>query len=136
MRFYLAARYSRNHEMREYAQALADLGHEPICRWINGSHDMTRDAQSDDERATFAIEDMEDLSKVDAVLSFSEGASDKEVKRPSKGGRHVEFGLGLALNKRMILIGPQEHVFHWLPEIEVYETLEEFLDTLENEEIN
>jgi hypothetical protein len=37
--------------------------------------------------------------------------------------RHTEFGIGLALGKRLILVGEhREHVFHYLPVVEVYET--------------
>jgi hypothetical protein len=38
----------------------------------------------------------------------------------SRGGRHVEFGYALGIRKRVILVGPRQHVFHCLPEVEHY----------------
>lgn len=134
MRWYLASRYSRHPEMQEHAKVLEEAGQETVCRWIHGSHDMQEDAHGNDDRARFAIEDMEDLTMTDGVISFTEPpVALKPVKTPSKGGRHVEFGLGIALNKRMVVIGPREHVFHFLPHVEVYDCLEEFLSQLETE---
>lgn len=135
MQMYLAARYSRNEEMREVAEVLRGNGHTVTSRWINGSHEQTegdRHAEAD-ENARFAIEDIEDLTKSDIVVSFTETTDQKKVKRPSKGGRHVEFGMGVAFNKRMVVIGPRECVFHWLPSVEVYDSLDEFLNVLEDE---
>ena len=36
----------------------------------------------------------------------------------TRGGRHVEFGLAVADEKRIILVGPRENVFHFLPVVE------------------
>lgn len=132
MRIYLAARYSRAAEMREYREVLKELGHTVTSRWIDEPHgndsEKIRGTQSQGEIA--AIEDMEDLSKSDMVLSFAGNGQSTKAK-PSKGGRHVEFGAGLVLNKLSVLIGEPEHAFHWLPNIERYASFEEFIDTLE-----
>ena len=40
----------------------------------------------------------------------------------TRGGRHAEFGIALALGKRVIVIGPRENVFHALPAVERYES--------------
>ena len=135
MHIYLAARYSRHPEMQEHAQEIEKLGHTVTSRWIRGSHsldDSLDRGQADEVRADFAIEDMEDLSKCDVVLSFTEDLSVK-ADRPSKGGRHVEFGMGVALNKRMVIIGEREHVFHWLPNVEHYGSLADFLSVITEE---
>ena len=41
----------------------------------------------------------------------------------TSGGLHTEFGMALALKKRLILVGPRENVFHTLPEVEYYARL-------------
>lgn len=132
MRIYLAARYSRHEEMQENAADLEAAGHTVTSRWIRGSHKLDPDRVDEAER--FAIEDIEDLTKSDVVVSFTETDEKAAKKRPSKGGRHVEFGIGLALNKRLVVIGPRENVFHWLPNVEVYDDLESFMNDPENEE--
>lgn len=136
MEIYLAARYSRYKEMQAYAKALEDAGHHVTSRWIAGDHDIKdTNRHADAERnERMAIEDMTDLTKSDVVISFTEDPKEATKKRPSKGGMHAEFGIGLALNKRMIVVGPRIHIFHWLPNIEIYDTLEDFLNDPENEE--
>lgn len=136
MHIYLAARYSRHKEMETYAAVLEDAGHHVTSRWIHGDHDIKdSDRHKDAERnERLAIEDMTDITKSECVISFTEDPKTAKSKRPSKGGMHVEFGLGLALNKRMVVIGPRVHIFHWLPNVEIYDTLEAFLDDPENEE--
>lgn len=41
---------------------------------------------------------------------------------------HVEFGYALALEKRMVIIGLRENIFHTHPMVEHYHTFEEFLE--------
>jgi hypothetical protein len=127
MKVYLASRYGRHPEMQEVAASLAEYGWQVTSRWIKGDHDLS-DSLEEGER--FAIEDFEDITKSDVVINFTE---DKNVKGRNRGGRHVEFGIGLALNLRIIVIGPRENVFHYLPTIEQYDDFETFLDQLESE---
>ena len=42
----------------------------------------------------------------------------------------MEFGSGLALGKRLMVVGFRENVFHCLPRVEFFQTWEETLDTL------
>ena len=135
MHVYIASRYSRFPEMQVNAEILQEEGHIITSRWIWGGHEMQdgEDRHAYERRnEEFAIEDIEDLMKADIVLSFTEDLNVK-TDRPSKGGRHVEFGMGVALNKRMVVIGPREHVFHWLPNVEHYGSVNEFLDVLKEE---
>jgi hypothetical protein len=53
------------------------------------------------------------LHKAATLISFTDGA-------PARGGRHVEFGMAYAWGKRLIVVGPREHVFHALPLVEHY----------------
>lgn len=135
MRFYLAARFSRAEEMQEYRDALVALGHDVTSRWIDGGarRPEFKGRSFQDVSEIVAVEDLEDLAKSDAVLSFT-GNGKSTKKKPPKGGRHVEFGAGLALNKWSVVIGEPEHAFHWLPNVERYASFEEFLDSLEEAE--
>ncbi len=129
MNWYLAARFSRQAELIEVAETLRAQGETVKCRWLAevGTHDM--EGQQDAHRAQLATEDMEDIIKSDCMLVFTEEETDKKRGRPSKGGMYVEMGMGIAWNKRVILIGPKTNVFCWLPHIEHYEDLETFLDS-------
>lgn len=121
MKIYLAARFSQHPEMQGVRDVLTAMGHEVTSRWIdlhNGEqpHSILGQQLNDDPSAHefIGLNDLEDLEAADAVISFT-------VVGGGKGGRHVEFGYGLALMRRMILVGPREHAFHCLPCVEHYE---------------
>lgn len=125
MHIYLASRYSRFQEMQRYRDQLEAAGHTVTSRWINGDHqidDAGLSIQSKEaERIRFAQEARDDLLRADCVISFTEAPRSSN----SRGGRHVEHGMALALNKRVIIVGHRENVFHCLPECEFFQTWQE-----------
>ncbi len=131
MKIYLAARYSRNPEMREVRDRLVSKGHEVTSRWID-THGGTLEksftpeylASNPEFCSTFAQIDVDDLVAADVVVSFTGNGGG------GKGGRHVEFGLGAALNKELIIVGPRENVFHCLPQVSVVNNAEELVESL------
>lgn len=118
---YLAARYSRDEEMRGVRAVLMALGYEVTSRWIDcheGKYpgSFTCERLNDDPGYCAAVgrKDVEDLAAADTVVSFTSPGGG------GKGGRHVEFGLALGLDKRLIIVGPRENVFHTLPRVQWY----------------
>lgn len=129
MIIYLAARYSRFKEMQKVRADLEAIGHIVSSRWINGDHNLDEHCTSE-EKLRLVHEDIEDLCRADCVMSFT------EVPRAtnSRGGRHVEFGIGLVLDKRLIVIGPRENVFHHYPSVEWYPDYQSFYRCLKAED--
>ena len=115
-KIYLASAFERADEMRGARDVLVALGCQVTSRWLEeasgdglGAGDLT----SNPERGTlYAETDLADIRAADTVVSFT-GQS-------ARGGRHVEFGVAIALGKHLVLVGPREHVFHTLPAIEWY----------------
>lgn len=127
MKFYIAARFSRRPECNDLAHRLKSLDHEITSRWVKPDSDHVvptgLSAQAADaERMRFCLEDCEDVQAAEAMVSLME-----EPRNNSRGGRHVEFGIGLALNQLMFIIGPRETVFHHHPSVQQFETVEDFL---------
>ena len=119
-RIYLASRYSRANEMQGVRDVLTALGYEITSRWIDhhggkypGSFTPEQLNRDPVYCSGIAHADCDDLVAADTVVSFTCGSG-------GKGGRHVEFGIGLALGKRAIVVGPREHVFHTLPQVVHY----------------
>jgi len=117
MKIYLASRYSRIAEMRGYRAQLERVGHVVTSRWLD-QHDDEDQAAHSAPLAVFAKVDCDDVAAADCVISFTEEPRGGH----SRGGRHVEHGMALAWNKRVIVIGHRENVFHSLPEVEFFET--------------
>jgi hypothetical protein len=121
MKIYLMARYSRRVELQDYARQLEAVGCEITSRWIWGGHDLPRvigEGEANEYGRRFAEEDWKDLASADCCIAFTEPAG--ESKGRGRGGRMVEFGLGLAWGKRMIVVGRRENVFFYLPQVEQY----------------
>ena len=121
MKIYLAARYSRNDEMRGVRDVLEALGHKVTSRWIdqhggNLPESIVAEKLNAEpgECSKYAFIDLQDLKAADTVISFTSAGGG------GKGGRHIEFGVALGLGKDVIIVGPRENVFHTLPQIEHY----------------
>lgn len=116
MKIYIASSYSRREEMEVYGHVMERFGHEITSTWVYGGETGLTRPQS-------ARLDINDVARADAVMSFTQ-----PYGTPVRGGgRHVEFGYGLALGLKMIVIGEKENIFHDLDGIEVYPKLDEWL---------
>ena len=114
---YLAARYSRHTEMQGYAEQIHALpGYHVRARWILGNHRITdEDIHAGREYALiqqYLQEDINDLTSADTLVAFTEA-----MRTPTRGGRHVEFGMALALGKRLIVVGGAENLFYHAPAV-------------------
>jgi hypothetical protein len=120
MKFYLASRFSRMTEMRKYKADLEAAGHTVVARWITGAHPLGGDV------ARYAAEDVEDVVAADCIISFTEQPRSSN----SNGGRHVEHGIAIGFEKRLVVVGHRENVFHHLPGVEFFETWEQALTAI------
>jgi len=144
MNVYLASRYSRRLELCGYRDQLQRMGHTVTSRWLNGSHQISRDGvpiNDDGEaliestrltpeaaalREQFALDDLEDIERADVLIAFSE----LPRSTASRGGRHVEFGYALAINRIIWVVGTPENLFHYLPHVSVFLTFSDVIEAL------
>lgn len=113
---YIASLFSRREEMEGYANKLEEAGFTITSRWVYGGEE----GKTNEEIAIFDLDDVDDA---DLVLNFTlpYGTMFKG------GGRCVEFGYAVGTNKEVVLVGERENVFHWLPEVKQYDTLDQFI---------
>jgi hypothetical protein len=116
VKIYLMAAYHRHLAMQEIARAITASNHVITSRWIRGENaildtDVGTGTLGDVE-AQWARNDMHDLREAACCIGFSEPGS-----TASRGGRHVELGMAIALGKSIVIIGGHEHIFHALPSI-------------------
>jgi hypothetical protein len=117
MKVYLAALFRRMEEMGRIADQLKAHGYEITSRWVYGGEATAGSTEA------CALLDIEDVIACDMLISFTHPRG----TMTSGGGRHVEFGYALALNKICVIIGPRENVFHHHPSVIQYGSIDEFL---------
>jgi len=105
-------------------------GHMVPARWLLGEHQVhgleaARAVEADgpipvDQAVLFAQDDVVDLLDADVVVSFTS----EPRSGATRGGRHVELGIALALGflgrggPRLYIVGPLENVFHAPPQVD------------------
>lgn len=136
MKIYLASRYSRREELCGYREQLRAAGHDVDVRWLSGNHtiDSVADGDSGSARADtvakrqqFAVEDLQDIRNSDLLIAFTE----PERTGPTRGGRHVELGYALGDGKPVIICGPRENIFCWLPGVCQFDNFADALQYLQ-----
>ncbi len=106
---FIAARYSRRKEMQQVALWLRSYGYTVTSRWLAGNtkYNKRRRAQMD----------LIDCRASDWMLAFSEyGPS-------THNARLTELGIFIGEQKPIHVIGPKEHTYFHLPEVQVHDTL-------------
>lgn len=144
MNIYLAAQYGRREEIKRKSFELIEIGHNVQASWLEGPEqlingeplgrqgealvedDSNHSAEAIALRLELACAAYRDVMNADCLIAFTEppGAG------PSRGGRHVEFGMVLGWNCRVIVVGYRENVFYCLPLVEFYESWDDALAEL------
>lgn len=112
-RVYLAARYGRRDELNGYRERLHRDGLEVTSHWLTADPPAPIAALTDAHWRDLAEADIDDICRADALIAFAEEAEG------GGGGRHVELGVALALDKLVVVVGRPEHLFHRLPQVRV-----------------
>ena len=108
-RIYIAARFGRRQEAERLANYLRFHGFTVVSRWH--SEEAVRTWGTNDADPEISIRCLSDIRRCDAFVALSE-APDCAVAGAARGGRHCEFGIALALGKRLFVVGTAENAFH------------------------
>jgi hypothetical protein len=117
-KIYVAARYDDAPTVRKWEGALIFAGHEVVSSW----HRLPP-AIDDEERRDRAVLFHKEIAEACTVVVNN----DPRYFGSGRGGRHVEFGIALALGKDIWIIGGRENAFHHHPEVKYRNSLEELL---------
>ena len=116
-RVYLASRFARRNELAQLKNELNEAGATVTSTWLDSEGPLTeRELTSTGRAAAAAQRDLADIADADVFIAFTEPRSSSQ----GRGGRHTELGVALALGKRVVIVGPREHIFHCLDSIECF----------------
>lgn len=116
VRCYLAARFSRQHELAGYAAGLRELGIETTSRWLTGVHDWTGTPDHlipIPDQGRFAQDDLDDIDRADVLVFFG----GEPFEYGARGGACVEMGYALGIGMPVVVVGPVQNVFCALPDV-------------------
>ena len=119
MKVFLSARYSRREELKTIREVLKSYDIEVCSRWLDTEWTETEresnvysSAAPPEYREQYAQWDKEDVLACDVFIAFTE-----QPRSNGRGGRHVEFGIAVASGKKLLVVGPRENIFYYLPSI-------------------
>jgi nucleoside 2-deoxyribosyltransferase len=99
MRFYIATQLANVEQQQELSQYLIDAGHELSFDWSKQDNELKTDRVfSKKEYELYARNDLQGVLSADVLI----------VLLPGGLGTHVELGVALAMNKKIIIVGDQK----------------------------
>ena len=137
MQIFLSARYELRDTMKQYAEFLIAGGHEVPAKWLwEDQMDFTgMNSIPANPGESYAWDDFFDVRHCDVFICFTE---DQDQPK-GRGGRHVEFGFAWTMEKPIIIVGPNETVFHsayvgdiWRMENWDEDLITEYLDMIDD----
>ena len=121
MKVYLASQFARQAELARCREDLLAIGWHVTASWLDEEDDSTEDY------AIYAENDLRDIDSADAIIFFSGPPYYGDLATVARGGRHFELGYAYHSNKLCIIIGSRENLFHYLPNMQRFETWAGFL---------
>lgn len=128
MRVYLAAPYSYKEQLRVYRSELKSIGITVTSRWLDEpeSPKVVLSEVDNELKKKYARQDYIDVAAADAVVFFTD-----PTHTIVRGGRHVEFGLALAWELPVFVVGEKENIFHYFRNVHHFENWEQTKNALE-----
>ena len=124
---YIAAPYAARALVKAYADELATIGIECASTWVTETTEINDQSTgaaaglTDEQVYQHVTTDLYDVGRADVLVHLtakfvyaatSSDYSSYQAPALNSGGRHVELGYALALNKFIINVGDPENVFH------------------------
>lgn len=126
MKLYIAA-HSQT-AAKSLKERIEEMGHVCTARWITTDEKFPQglSAYSCDEKRELVVVDEHDVREaVDGLVLIAEPPG-----QLVPGGKHVETGMALAYGYSVFVIGRRENLFHWHPNVKVFEDADAFVHHL------
>jgi nucleoside 2-deoxyribosyltransferase len=135
LKIYAAGPYSWRDRIKEFILDLVADGIDSTTSWIyeDAAPDSTLDQFTDEQNCFTAEVDIEDIKRADVVVVFTVDPLDAPLPR---GGRHWETGFAYALGKEIVLLGPRENIFSYLPTVKQFNSQKEAKEYLYRRSLN
>ena len=135
MLVYIAAPFSYKDDLKSFRAELEERRIEVTSRWLDecAAPTATLDQFPDDYHLDTTNTDINDINRCNVLVLFT---IDPLGPPKPRGGRHWETGYAYAKGKEIVIIGPRENIFHYLPDVKVFSTKTEALYYLYKRSLN
>lgn len=120
MKIYTASAWGRRSEIKKIAAELEKLGVTITARWLNEPLQPKGSSVKKWRRETAMI-DIDDIKSADMLVRFSDAETMHKHKKVDKAllsaARLFETGYAYALGKPIVVVGGEQNVFDFLPNI-------------------
>jgi nucleoside 2-deoxyribosyltransferase len=127
-KIYLAAMFSLKDEIAKRKAELQLLGYTITSTWTEEKASPTCSLKDygEDYHTLYAGRDIEEINSCDVLVLFTVDPD----KATLRGGRHFESGYATGKQKQVVVVGPRENIFHYLPEVVVLNSWNQFVEEL------
>ncbi len=109
---FLSGPYGRRAEIAAVADRFREPPNFEVCStWLTSKEQRLDDESEADMRQRLACRDLHDMEQADCLVLF---ANDWGVACVG-GGRNFEMGFAYARGLPIIVVGGDEHIYHYLP---------------------
>ncbi len=127
-KIYVSATFARMMEARQIAERLIAEGHEITSTWVYQVLPNQNNPVQPGKAKEYGDRDLEETLKSTLLIQLT---GDPKDIVPTGGGRHIEFGIALAKQIPIIIIGPRENVFHHIEGVMVVASVYEAINCLQ-----
>ena len=127
---YISGALQRRPELRLLASAIAALGYSITASWLDRPEDEDDGDLTQPQIDELCAEVESDVADSDIFIAVTEDPGSPYTR----GGRHVEFGMGcmFAGPCKLIVLGQPENLFHRRSGVERFDTVPQLLNYLED----
>lgn len=114
MKIYIAGKFAARDRLVKHKKALQDMGYEVLSTWLTEeSYSLESVARTAEQNRNMANRDVREVAMCDLFIIDTADNS-------NTGGRDVEYGIARGLEKRLIVIGQERNIFHYIAHARYY----------------
>lgn len=123
---YIASNYESKNAIKKYVAELQISGVGVSSTWQDEPHSPQSGGLGGSDPTYYAKRDLEEIDACDWFVIFSQ----EPTQATYRNGRNVELGYAIARKKNLLVIGPYENIFHYLPQFLHVQNWEDARDLL------
>jgi len=121
---YFAAGFHRKDEIKDYADEFVCTTEIGVCSsWIHTKE--KEEKVTEHRKSVIALQEIKEVKEANTIICFTEARDEHTT-----AGHHIEYGIAVGANKKLIVVGERSTVFYFLPQVHQFNDWPEFMETI------